>query len=218
MEFLEQIAKIGALLGAVGAIVAALIGTVSWSRFTRRTLTGLVFMKYTERYEQVMAAFPPGVSATRIDSSGQIPELTEELKLSLLRYFNLCSEEFSLWKKKYLENDIWKMWEAELQRTLSTPLYRRAWQVLRKEFESYPDFCKYVDAIHKKMDENLQRWSASREPSDWVGQRKGSWDHAEWYALLDKLQESAYWPMDPHEVGQVLEAKKAEYLKKAEGS
>ncbi len=63
----------------------------------------------------------------------------------MLRYLNLCSEEFYLYKKKYLSSHIWRIWEAELKRTLSSPLVLREWAGLREEFRSYPEFLEYVE-------------------------------------------------------------------------
>jgi hypothetical protein len=59
--------------------------------------------------------------------------------------------------------------------------------------------------------ENLRRWRASEQPRTWVEAHKGQWNHQEWIALLETLQRSSYWPMQPDEVGQVLEDVKAEW-------
>jgi hypothetical protein len=68
-----------------------------------------------------------------------------ELTLCVLRYLNLSSEEFYLYRRGYLRREVWDIWEGELLRTLRSPLLRREWKTLRHEFISYPEFSRYVD-------------------------------------------------------------------------
>jgi hypothetical protein len=150
MEWIDQITKVGAVIGFLGVVIGALVGAVSWGRVIRRTLNAFVFMKYTERYEQIMTSFPEGALSARLDSHGEPPDITEPLKLSLLRYLNLCSEEFCLWQHKYIATGVWRIWQAEMDRTLVSPLYRKAWPLLEKEFRCYPDFSKYVEAVQRR--------------------------------------------------------------------
>jgi len=52
---------------------------------------------------------------------------------------------------------------------------------------------------------NLTRWRQSGEAQRWVQAHNGRWNHQDWLALLETLQRSAYWPMQPEEVGRTLE-------------
>lgn len=104
-----------------------------------------LFLEYTSRYELIMSSFPAEARSARLDSSGHPPEQSEDLTTAVLRYLNLCSEEFYLWKRKYLARDIWNIWESELQKTLQSKLLLREWESLRREFESYPEFVEYVE-------------------------------------------------------------------------
>jgi hypothetical protein len=92
-----------------------------------------------------MDSFPPGCRGTRLDSEGEPPESCEELTLAVLRYLNLCSEEFYLCRQGYLAKDVWDIWEAELKRTLASPLLRREWKQIKYEFSAYPEFSSFVD-------------------------------------------------------------------------
>ncbi len=53
--------------------------------------------------------------------------------------------------------------------------------------------------------ENLRRWRESGQARSWVEAHKSGWDHQDWISLLETLQRSPYWPMQPEEVGRVLE-------------
>jgi hypothetical protein len=57
--------------------------------------------------------------------------------------------------------------------------------------------------------ENLQRWRDSGLPRSWVEAHKGQWNHEDWLGLLETLQHSPYWPMQPDDVGRVLEEVKS---------
>jgi hypothetical protein len=149
VEVAEQIAKFGAIYIALGGIIAALIGAWSYARFLKRAAHTLLFMKYTERYEQIMSSYPEDAWAARLDMEGEVPAPSKGLTLAALRYLNLCSEEFYLWKRGYIEEGVWNIWEGEMRRTIASPLYRREWRTLRKEFELYPEFHRYVEDVQK---------------------------------------------------------------------
>jgi hypothetical protein len=52
---------------------------------------------------------------------------------------------------------------------------------------------------------NLQRWQESGQARLWVEMRGGQWNHHDWLALLDMLRRSEFWPVDPEQVGRVVE-------------
>src|SRR5262249_31173221 len=58
---------------------------------------------------------------------------------------------------------------------------------------------------------NLRRWERSGQAREWVKARRGQWGHEDWLALLHDLARSAYWPLDPDAVGEVLEEMKPEW-------
>jgi hypothetical protein len=62
--------------------------------------------------------------------------------------------------------------------------------------------------------DNLRRWKESGQPRAWVAARKGEWNHGDWLALLDELRRSPYWPMQPEEIGRVLEETKRHWLQR----
>ena len=116
-----------------------------------------VFLEYTRRFEQIMQSFPESHWRSRLNLDAEPPEVNSALSLSVLRYLNLCSEEFYLYKRGYLARDVWTIWERELQRTLGTPLLRREWGILEGEFESYPEFRAFVHRVHNEKETAYSR-------------------------------------------------------------
>jgi hypothetical protein len=54
-----------------------------------------ILMKYTERHERILDQFPLEALAARFDTKVLPPE-SPELTMSVLKYLNLCSEEYYL--------------------------------------------------------------------------------------------------------------------------
>jgi hypothetical protein len=91
------------------------------------------------------------------------------------------------------------------------------WLALLKELRRSEFWPLQPDAVGtvlerlKTESQNLCCWRESGEPREWVGLRQGEWDHAAWLSLLETLEESAFWPMEPAAVGRVLEELKHEW-------
>jgi hypothetical protein len=105
-----------------------------------------VFLTYTQRFDQIMDSFPKDAWVMRLDLD-RLPDSSPELSRSVLKYLNLCAEEYYLLQKKLLAKDVWQIWEDELKRTLQSPLFKREWKELAKEFEAYPEFRQYLENI-----------------------------------------------------------------------
>jgi hypothetical protein len=52
---------------------------------------------------------------------------------------------------------------------------------------------------------NLGRWKATGQAEQWVADHHGDWNDEDWRALLDKLRQSEFWPLDPAAIGAHLE-------------
>ena len=137
---LNELVQIGTLISAFLMFVGLAIGVLMY----RRQMNAQLFLEYTKRYEDIMNAFPADSRDARLKIDCDTPKESDELTLVILRYLNLSSEEFYLWKSRYLSQEIWRIWEDELLRTLRTPLLMREWLKLKHEFESYPAFSTYV--------------------------------------------------------------------------
>ena len=138
----------------LGSMVVATSGVLFGVHVYRRQMNAELFLAYTRRYEDVMASFPEECRGHRLHVDGIAPTESEELTSAVLRYLNLCSEEFYLCKRRYLSRDIWTIWEGELQRTLKSPLLRREWEQLRHEFAAYTEFAEYVDTAQSRQVES----------------------------------------------------------------
>jgi len=142
IELYVQIATLLAVILAAGGLIFGIFAY-------QRQMNAQLFLEYTNRYEQILSGFPEDALKWRLDSNLELPMESPELSYAILRYLNLCSEEFYLHKSKYLSSKIWMIWEDELIKTIGSPLYRREWPKLKEEFSSYLKFQQYVDSIQR---------------------------------------------------------------------
>lgn len=140
----DTLVKMIPIFSLLIATITLIFGVVIY----KRQVNAQLFIYYAKRYEEIMSSFPPQAKSSRLKIDGDLPESSQEITTAVLRYLNLCSEEYYLYKKKYLSNGIWKIWENELKRTLKSPLIRREWRNIKTEFDSYPKFVKYVEDVH----------------------------------------------------------------------
>lgn len=133
---------VGVLLAAAGVFFAVYV--------YRRQMNAQLFLEFTRRYDDILRSFPDEGRVLRLDLEQAPPPESAELRMAVLRYLNLCSEEYYLCRRKYLAKDIWRIWERELERTLQSPLLRREWEELSQEFRAFDDFRSFVDRVQAK--------------------------------------------------------------------
>lgn len=143
MDMTSLILDIIKTVVAVGGAVAA------WYYFKKKSYADTV-LKYAERYDKVMDAFPSGTFLQRFNSEADFPDHEGKLRLAVLKYLNLCSEEYFLFNQGYIDKSIWNMWKDELERALGSALFKREWEVLKSEFKSDSDFRQFVDDVQSK--------------------------------------------------------------------
>ncbi len=133
--------------------VSIAVATLSlWlnSKYTRRQWNFNAFTHYTKRYDDIMGEFPGQGYMLRFDLDHQIPS-NSEVRLAVLKYLNMTSEEYYLRREKYLDYKVWKIWLPEIERTLKTPLFQREWPNLKGEFESYKEFSEFVEQTQSEV-------------------------------------------------------------------
>ncbi len=155
-EYVPFAQLLSTIIAAVSVGFAA-FGIFKTLRNNQRQTNSQIFLDCVKRYEKILEAFPPKVWLNRFNP---IADVTEEVAgqttMAVLRYLNLCSEEFYLKKQGYFsEYGIGGIWEEVLQDNLSTPLFVREWENLRVEFKFDKEFTDYVDSVQRKVIESL---------------------------------------------------------------
>jgi len=131
------------------SLVTGFFGLIYTLNNYRRQMNAQILMKYTERYERILDQFPPDALAARFDVK-ILPPPSPQLRLCVLKYLNLCSEEYYLKHHGYLAESVWRIWESDLKRIIASPLLQREWPVLRSEFLSHKAFLEYVEHVQSE--------------------------------------------------------------------
>lgn len=145
IEILDLIVRIATVVSVIIAIIAI------WSSadVNRKQMNVLVFTTYTQRYIEIMDSFPADAFDARF-STLELPPSSKQLRLCVLKYLNMCSEQYYLREAKYIDDKVWAIWVRETKRILKSPLIIREWEILWPEFESYPQFLKFVETIQRE--------------------------------------------------------------------
>lgn len=75
--------------------------------------------------------------------SGSAKETDPEVMKSIVLYFNLCSEEYHLFKKGYVPDDVWDNWIEGMRITVGKPIYTDAWKTNAKDYNE--DFRHFMN-------------------------------------------------------------------------
>ena len=128
-------------LGIMLSTAVALLFTV---RNFRKQLQLNFFAEYTKRYQEIILNFPESINKDNYDFD-KLQNNDRDMTLRYMRaYFDLCSEEYYLWKKGHIDNDTWKEWESGIKYSFSKTAFKKAWAILRLDTIYYGEFTEFV--------------------------------------------------------------------------
>lgn len=136
---IDNYIQMGILIVAVFAIVFS-----QWSDRKQRKLQ--MYAEYTRRYEDLFRNMPDDIyNGTAV--------IDDRAKKHMRFYFNLCNEEYHLWKEGFVKDKVWKLWVEGMQIETEPSIYKNAWDVIKKEYN--PDFRNYFEenVINSKYEE-----------------------------------------------------------------
>jgi hypothetical protein len=139
---IQSIVNYGTLFTLILGVCSLVLGTIIY----RRQMNAQIFFEIASGYRDLQQALPQVLRA-RLCPSQALPQPSDEVTVYVLGYLLNAFFAFTLHKRKYLSNDLWKILEMEHRRTFSTPLFAREWNLVKREFEIYPQFIAYVDSL-----------------------------------------------------------------------
>ena len=117
---IANIIQLGILIVAVAAIICTQINANKQNRLQ-------MYAEYTRRYQEIFLKMPDGI----IDGTAKIDVITKKY---MRLYFDLCSEEYHLWKDKAITDKVWKLWIEGMQTECTPPLFKQSWDVLKNYY------------------------------------------------------------------------------------
>ena len=122
-------------IGLIGVAIALLVN--------RQQLTTQIFLTVFSRYDELLENSSAGFRAS-LQAEAELPERSEELSMSILRYYNNVFFVFFLHQWGRIPGKLWKLILPAVRRRLRSPAFVREWKVLQNEFEHLPEFSVFV--------------------------------------------------------------------------
>jgi len=114
----------------------------------RQQLTTQIFLAVFSRYDELLESSSAGFWAS-LQPETELPEPSEELSMSVFRYYNNVFFVFFLYQWGRIPGKLWKLILPAVRRRLRSPAFLREWKVLEKEFEHLPEFSAFVRNIQQ---------------------------------------------------------------------
>jgi hypothetical protein len=74
-------------------------------------------------------------------------------------------EEFALWQKGRIPDDIWEVWKDGISENFETAIWRSMWAEVSREFESFEAFMKFMKELLLKAEKAGREKSVVRASS-----------------------------------------------------
>lgn len=128
MDF-NSIIQTGMLLAAVITIIVSYLNSREQNRL-------MLYAEYTRRYQDIILNMPDCVY-------DGLPIMYSQTERYMRLYFDLCSEEFHLWKGGAIPNSEWKLWKEGMQMETKKDIYIMSWDKLKTYYA--PPFIDFFD-------------------------------------------------------------------------
>ncbi|MDM8350885.1 hypothetical protein P8H27_18580 [Pseudomonas sp. sp1636] len=132
------------LVASIATAIITALALFFTVRSFKKQLQLQFFADYTKRYQEIMLNFPEQINEEKFSIESLTPEVKDKTLRYMRAYFDLCSEEYFLWKNKNLDNTTWKEWESGMRFAFSKPAFKQAWNILRLDTIYYGDFTSLV--------------------------------------------------------------------------
>jgi len=103
------------------------------------------FSEYTKRYQEIILNFPEEINNPDFDLTSLDKETKNRILKYMRAYFDLCSEEYNLHKRKIIDDDIWKNWEEGIKYTFSKKPFKQGWKIIKLDTLYYKDFTDWIE-------------------------------------------------------------------------
>jgi hypothetical protein len=128
------------LMGGLGVVVAALNH--------REQVKTQIFLAMSAQYDELLKN-SSSEFWLRMPVGTELPERTDDLIISMLRFCTLVSLTYLLFCERRIPKRMWELMLRSAERRFRSPLFVREWEHLRTEFESFPEFVTLVTSVHR---------------------------------------------------------------------
>lgn len=153
MELADWIQSFVLLVTIIGLIISILNNRKQVKAFNEQLKLNF-FSTFTSRYQEIILNFPEEINEPDFDYNKLQTEDRSKVLRYMRAYFNLCSEEFDLWKAGKIEERIWENWKEGIEFSFSKVAFRNAWKLIKFDSYYYSDFSTWINNLIVK-NENM---------------------------------------------------------------
>ena len=136
----DGLLQMGTLIVGSAGICVALVNQ-------RRQLNAQMFIEFSGRFQELLRLFPTDAWLANLNLSQPLPPGSQEVTDCTLYCIQFVADVYQLHKGGYIAKSLWMLWEREIKRTLTGPVFRREWDGVAAEFAYNPDFLRYIDEL-----------------------------------------------------------------------
>ena len=149
---LNQIIQLAIACGTIVAAITAIIMAVITTKSFTKQLKLNFFADYTKRYQEIILNFPENINEKKFDFEKLTPETKAKTLRYMRAYFDLCSEEYFLWKNGHIDNKVWEEWKSGIEYAMSKTAFQKAWKDhINISTDYYQDFTDFINNILEKQ-------------------------------------------------------------------
>lgn len=117
------------------AIIVLIVSVIQFKHQMRLSF----FADYTKRYQEILLHLPNEIYTDNADYA----KLSDEVKMYLRAYIDLCSEEFFLNEKGHIDKEVWENWVEGIKAAFKKKIILEAWSNFERQ--NYPYFVEWID-------------------------------------------------------------------------
>ena len=138
-HILQYATLLSILMGGLGLVVAVGIH--------REQAKTQIFLAMSAQYSELLKNSSAEFWLS-VPSGKELPERTDDLIISMLRFCTLVSLTYLLFLEHRIPNRMWELMLRSAERRFRSPLFVREWEYLKTEFEAFPEFITLVTSVH----------------------------------------------------------------------
>lgn len=128
-----------------GALFIAIIGFGSSIYSLKKQIQVSIYSDYTRRYQDIILNFPENINEHTFDFDTLSNDDRNKSLRYMRAYFDLCSEEFDLMERKYIDKKLFEFWRSGIEYALTKTAFKTAWQIISKDSKFNIEFEKLAN-------------------------------------------------------------------------
>lgn len=134
-------------IGQMGTLIIGSLGIFVALRNQRRQVNAQMFIEFSGRFQELLRVFPTEAWLANRNPSQPLPPPSRELTDCTLYCLQFVADVYNLHRGGYISTGLWKLWEREIKRTLTGPVFQREWIAIAVEFSGDDELLQYVNGL-----------------------------------------------------------------------